>query len=66
MNNMAAADMGDMGEEGGWGDSDLVLEEDAGFDDPDEKLDLDDGEGGWDVGDDDLELPADLVRLFNL
>ena len=20
------------------------------------------GEGGWDVGDDDLELPADLVR----
>lgn len=57
---MAAADIGDMGE-GDWGD-DLVLEEDAGFGDPDEKLDLDDGEGGWDVGDEDLELPADLVR----
>lgn len=25
--SMAAADIGDMGEEGGWGDSDLVLDE---------------------------------------
>jgi len=24
---MAAADMGDMGDEGGWGDDDLVLDE---------------------------------------
>jgi len=54
----AAADMGDEGE--GWGDSDLVLEEDAGFADPDEKLEIDEEGGGWDVGDDDLELPADL------
>ncbi|XP_066920930.1 coatomer subunit alpha-like [Clytia hemisphaerica] len=58
--SMAAADVGDMGDEGGWGDSDLVLDEDAGFGDPDEKLEIDEEGGGWDVGDDDLELPADL------
>lgn len=36
---------------------------DAGFGDPDEKLEIDEEGGGWDVGDDDLELPADLVCL---
>lgn len=58
--SMAAADIGDLGEEGGWGDSDLVLDEDAGFGDGEEKLEIDEEGGGWDVGDDDLELPADL------
>ena len=40
---------------------------DAGFGEPDEKLEVDEEGGGWDVGDDDLELPPDLVRtiLFN-
>ncbi|XP_047126355.1 coatomer subunit alpha isoform X1 [Hydra vulgaris] len=56
-----SAVQGDFGEEGeGWGDSDLVLEEDAGFADPDEKLKVDEEGSGWDVGDDDLELPKDL------
>lgn len=58
--SMAAADIGDLGDEGGWGDSDLVLDEDAGFGDGEEKLEVDEEGGGWDVGDDDLELPADL------
>jgi len=55
----AAEGMDDVGEEG-WGDSELVLDEDAGFKDAEEKLEIDDEEGGWDVGDDDLELPPDL------
>jgi len=55
----AASDgMDEVGEEG-WGDSELVLDEDAGFKDAEEKLDIDE-EGGWDVGDEDLELPPDL------
>lgn len=36
---------------------------DAGFGDPEEKLEIDEEGGGWDVGDDDLELPADLVSI---
>ncbi|XP_072049664.1 coatomer subunit alpha-like [Amphiura filiformis] len=57
-----AADMGaEEGEAGGgWGDdADLMLEGDDEFAEPGIGDD-DDGEGGWDVGDDDLELPPDL------
>ncbi|XP_013382389.1 coatomer subunit alpha isoform X2 [Lingula anatina] len=51
-------------EEAGWGeDAELVLDDD-GFGPPGEGMDdiIPGGEegGGWDVGDDDLELPADL------
>ena len=37
---------------------------DVGFGDPDEKLEVDEEGGGWDVDDDDLELPPDLVSVF--
>jgi len=46
--------------EEGWGDSDLVLDEEAGFKDAEEEIVIDEEGGGWDVGDDDLELPPDL------
>ena len=52
-----------------WGDADdLVLDEDGFGGDTfgegeDDIIKGDDGPG-WDVGDDDLELPADLVSLF--
>jgi len=60
---MAAPDMSaaDDGEEGGWGDDDeVVLDEEAGFGPSEEKIEIDEEGGGWDVDDDDLELPADL------
>ncbi len=41
----------------------FVLE--GGFgDDGEEKLIVDEEGGGWDVGDDDLELPADMVSVI--
>ncbi|XP_064607662.1 coatomer subunit alpha-like [Liolophura sinensis] len=61
---MAAVDTADEGAGEGWGeDADLGLDDD-GFGMPSEGFDdeaLEGGEdGGWDVGDDDLELPPDL------
>lgn len=57
-----AADVADIGgdEAGGWGDDDLVLEEEVGFGPSEEKIEVDEEGGGWDVDDDDLELPPDL------
>merc|ERR1712142_554064 len=58
---MAVEDDGaDVEAEEGWGDSDLVLDEEAGFKDAEEEIVIDEEGGGWDVGDDDLELPPDL------
>lgn len=37
---------------------------DGGFEDAEEKLIDDEEGGGWDVGDDDLELPPDMVSKF--
>ncbi|CAH1774502.1 unnamed protein product [Owenia fusiformis] len=64
----AALAVEDEGGDEGWGDdADLVLDEDGGFgaggeglDDEDLVVGGDEEGGGWDVGDDDLELPADL------
>ncbi|EDO39748.1 predicted protein [Nematostella vectensis] len=58
---MVPEDVGDAGGEG-WGeDAELILDEDAGFDADEDVLAVGDEEGGgWDVGDDDLELPPDL------
>ncbi|RUS90316.1 hypothetical protein EGW08_001914 [Elysia chlorotica] len=52
----------DVGAGGGWGDDadELVLDEEGGFGEGlDEEGAAGEG-GGWDVGDDDLELPPDL------
>eukprot|EP00794_Sanderia_malayensis_P012655 gene12655-13955_t len=60
----AGLDIGDIGDVAGgegWGDSDLIIDEDGGFGEDDvDKLVADEEGGGWDVGDDDLELPADM------
>ncbi|KAG1700924.1 Coatomer subunit alpha [Nymphon striatum] len=65
--NAMSADIDDQGATEGWGDdADLVLDEDGDFGEgknlDDEALVGEKGgdEGGWDIGDDDLELPPDL------
>ncbi|XP_033632852.1 coatomer subunit alpha-like [Asterias rubens] len=57
---VADAEM-EMEEDGGWGeDAELVLDGGDEFEDAEMMGGGDDEDGGWDVGDDDLELPADL------
>ena len=54
------ADVGDV-----WGEEDIIIDEDGNAIVPggDDIMGGDAGEGGgWDPEDDDLELPADLVR----
>ena len=61
-----AADDLDMGPEAGWGEDDIILDDEGLIIDAREAGTGGDGEeegGGWDVGDDDLELPADLVSV---
>lgn len=41
----------------------VILE--AGFGPSEEKIEIDEEGGGWDVDDDDLELPPDLVSCQN-
>ena len=61
---MAPVDTGDVGD--AWGEDDIVIDEDGnaivGGGDDDMAGDTGEG-GGWDPEDDDLELPADLVRV---
>lgn len=64
--SLGAGDMGTDGADEGWGvDADLGLDDDEdGEEDMKDALDLEaeGGEGaGWDVGDEDLELPAELA-----
>ena len=47
----------------------LIIFSEGGFvdaDDGGEELNIDEEGGGWDVDDDDLELPADLVRCIDV
>lgn len=60
------AEVPDEAGEDGWGaDEDLVLDEEGGFGDGADEEGVvggktEEGGGGWDVGDEDLELPADF------